>query len=275
MRKKVDHPHDGKSLKTVIIYAAIVAILIAASLTWKAVLIVQQSKFTNQHFTLALSQNETVKELLVFDPADESMSVLRLADSKIKLNELVKQTGIATDGYINVNDTSSGIINDNISETLLSLALRYPSLQKNVTIFDAFRLSIYARNLPPNKLVIKEVSSSELLEDPLLRKTLIAFFSDDIVATENISIQVINAAGISGIAQRLERVLLYSGANVVSVTTASKKERQSKIKYFGEETYTLGKVQNFLGFQSEILQKKTIADIVIIIGEDSKNTTVF
>jgi hypothetical protein len=136
-------------------------------------------------------------------------------------------------------------------------------------------LSFYAKNLPPNKLVIKKLSSSELIDDPLLRKLLIEFFSDDLVATENMSIQIVNAAGTSGIAQRLERVLLLKGANVVAVTTAVKKEQRSKIKYFGQESYTLGKVSKLLGYQLEELPKETIANIVIVIGEDSKNTTLY
>jgi hypothetical protein len=275
MRKKVDHPHDGKSLKTLFIYAAVVVVLILASLAWKAFLIFQQSKFSNQHFTLALSQNEKVKELVVFNPADESMSVLQLTDEKINLKDLAKQTGISTDGQISSNDTSEDVIRDSVSETLLFFAFRYPTLQKNITILDTVRLSFYAKNLPPNKLVIKKLSSSELIDDPLLRKLLIEFFSDDLVATENMSIQIVNAAGTSGIAQRLERVLLLKGANVVAVTTAVKKEQRSKIKYFGQESYTLGKVSKLLGYQLEELPKETIANIVIVIGEDSKNTTLY
>ncbi len=275
MRKKVDHPHDGKSLKTFFIYAAVVAILIIASLTWKAIIVIQQSKFTNEHFTLALAQNEKIKEFVIFDPSEESMSVLKVTDEKIKLNDVPKTTGISTDGRINVNETTKDMITDSVAETLLQLAFRYPTLQKDITIFDTLRLSIYARNLPPNKLIIKEVSSSELSSDPLLKKTLIEYFSDDIVATENISVQVINASGISGIAQRLERVLMYKGANVVAVTTSQQRNMHSKIQYYGKETYTLDKVNKLLGYKVEKLSKETIADIVIIIGEDNKNTTVY
>jgi hypothetical protein len=235
----------------------------------------QQSKYTEQHFTLAIAQNEKVKDIIVFNPADSSMSVLKITDDKTKLSDLTTKTAISPDGQININDPSSNSIKDDVSQTLFNLTLRYPTLKKDITIFDVVRLGLYAKNLPPNKQVIQEVTSTQLVDDPQLEKTLISFFSDNIIATENTSIQIVNASGVSGIAQRLERVLQYKGANVVSVTTAQKYEKYSQIKYFGNETYTLEKVRRMLGFKTQKLESETIADITIIIGEDNKNTSQF
>jgi hypothetical protein len=276
MRKKVEHPQDGKSIKTVLIYAAVVLFVIAISLTFKAITIMQQSKFKGEHFTLAVAQNDTVKEIIVFNPDDSSMSVLTLKGSSIPLAGLPKRLGISPDGQITTKDTSSDLINDeDISQTLLKLGLRYAALKTNLTIFDIGRLSLYAKNLPPNKITIKEVEDTDLAENPQLERTLVSFFSDDVVATENISIQIINASGVSGMAQRLEYILLHQGANVVSVTGSQHVQAHSQIKYFGDKTYTLDKINNLLGFTVSKLDKETIAKIVIIIGEDNKNTSIF
>lgn len=275
MRKKVDHPQDGKSLKTFFIYAVVVLVLIALSLTWKAVLIFQQSKYTDQHFTLAVAQEDKVKEILIFNPQDSSMSVVMIKDSVIPLGALAQKTAILTDGKINITDKNYSLTDKDVPDILFDVALRYPTVKTDITIFDVLRLGFYAKNLPPNKQILEEVTSAQLSEDLQLQKTLITLFSDERVATENISVQVINATGVPGIAQRLEKVLTLQGANVVAVTTAQKKESRSQIKYYGSETYTLAKINKMLEFPVSTLANETIADIVIIIGENSKGTSKY
>jgi hypothetical protein len=275
MKKKVQHPDDGKSLKTLLLYAAAVFIVIIGALVLKAVNIMQQSKFTGEHFTLALAQNENVKEIIVFNPDDSSLAVLNLHDNTIPLVQLPRIIGVSPDGLISVKDKDANEIKDDISDALFQLGLRYSAIKTNLTIFDIGRLSLFAKNLPPNKITIKDVSTTDLGDNPDLDRTMISFFTDDIVATENVSIQIINASGVSGLAQRLENVLVHQGANVVAISGAQQTQQQSQIKYFGNETYTLDKIKKMLGFQVSKLGNETIANIVIVIGEDDKNTTLF
>ncbi len=47
------------------------------------------------------------------------------------------------------------------------------------------------------------------------------------------------------------------------------------MQYFGKETYTLTKLKKLLKFPVEKAGKESIADIVIIIGEDEKNSDSF
>jgi len=65
------------------------------------------------------------------------------------------------------------------------------------------------------------------------------------------------------------------GANVVEVSTSHVSQPKSKIQYYGERTYTLEHLENFLDFPSTKLTRQPIANIVIILGEDSRNTTKF
>lgn len=275
MRKKSEHPHDNKSLKTFFFYAAAVLLVIAISLTLKAIVLFQQSKYTGEHFTLALAQNEKVKEIIVFNPEDSSLAILNLQGGTIPVVELPKQVGISPDGQISFKDNMVDLAKEDVPEVLFNLGLRYTSIKTNMTIFDIGRLSFYAKNLPPNKITIKDVPVNDLSDNPQLERTLVSFFSDNVVATENVSIQVINASGVSGMAQRLERVLLHKGANVVSISGAQQTQMHSQIKFYGEETYTLEKIKKMLGFPVSKLSTETIAKIVIVIGEDDKNTTLF
>jgi hypothetical protein len=275
MKKKVQHPDDGKSLKTLLLYGAAVMIVILGALALKAVNIMQQSKFTGEHFTLALAQNENVKEIIVFNPDDSSLSVLNVHDAMVPLSKLPRVFGVSPDGQISVKDSDADKIKDDISDALFQLGIRYSAIKTNLTIFDIGRLSLFAKNLPPNKITIKDISTADLTDNPDLERTLISFFSDDVLATENVSIQIINATGVSGMAQRLESVLVHQGANVVSISGAPQTQRKSEIKYFGEETYTLDKIKKLLGFHVNKLRTETIANIVIVIGESDKNTTLF
>jgi hypothetical protein len=275
MKKKVEHPDDGKSIKTLLLYAAAVFIVIVGAFVLKAVNIMQQSKFDGEHFTLALAQNEKVKEIVVFNPDDSSLAVINFHDTAIPLEKLPRTIGVSPDGLISVKDSDADKIKDDISDALFHLGLRYSAIKTNLTIFDIGRLSLFAKNLPPNKITIKDISTADLNDNPDIDRTLTSFFSDDVMATENVSIQIINASGISGLAQRLENVLVHQGANVVSISGAPQTQQQSEIKYFGTETYTLEKIKKLLGFQVKKLNSETIANIVIIIGEKDKNTTLF
>ena len=142
----------------------------------------------------------------------------------------------------------------------------YLGSKKNLTFFDILRLTIAAHRTTQDdeQIVIK---GNQYNNDNNLK----SLFVDDEISLENISIQVINASSISGLGKRLETDLSRLGANVISVNTSQKKVATSSIQYFGEKTYTSKKLENILKFVTKKLTEKQIADIVIVIGEDSKN----
>src|SRR5438045_6460371 len=93
--------HDNKSLKTFYLYAAVVLILICLSLLIKLIYIYQQSRFDPAHdFILAVVQQKSVKEIIAFHPQTPAFSLLLIQENGIPYDQLAKQYGIATDGYI-------------------------------------------------------------------------------------------------------------------------------------------------------------------------------
>lgn len=232
----------------------------------------QHSKFDGKHqVVIALGQKETVEKIVAFTPAERSVTVLTLEGDNVSFSSLGSKLGILPNATIRTNGHVS--LDGDISQTMQTVLFNYYTVKTNITIFDAIKLFFVSRKPSLSDQDSKEITVSN---DEESNNRLIAnIFVDDSIFSENVSIQVINASGEAGVGKRLERVLTNRGGNVVSIATSRESERLSKITYFGEETYTLSTIQKLLEFPTEKLEKEEIANIVIIIGEDSKNSIKF
>jgi hypothetical protein len=271
MRKKSVEKENG-SFKTLFIYAVLVFALITISLVIKAFFIFQQSKFDGQHlFTIAIAKNGKVGEILAFNPSDQSTSLLTITQSNVPLSSLYKIISVVIDAKI---DSNSDIpIGTDVTQTITYLIFHFNNLKTDLTVYDLGRFLVLSKNLQVTSLKTKNILLP--MEDDDLDTNISGLFTNTTFSTENISIQIINATDISGVGKRLERLLVNMGGNVVSVTTAKKKEQKSIIKYYDKETYTLKKLENFLQFPTMQLANKTIADVTIVIGEDALKKSSF
>jgi len=269
--KKAAH-NTNKSLKTLYLYAIIVLLLILVSLVVKVFYIVQQNKFdSTHHFTLAIIEHNNVKEILSFQPQTPAVSELIIQNNNIPYGLLAKNYGIETDGYIQTGDNL--LPGSDMSNLLWSSIIHTASWQCNVTIFDKVRLLLLVRSITSNNKIIKNISLTTQNFD--VNATIMTALTDQDVATENTSIQIINATNVSGLGQRLARVLTNLGANVIDIATAQKTQEKSSIAYYENESYTLNRVQRILDIPVRKLTKRPIAAIVITIGKDKVNTSEF
>lgn len=243
-------PHENKSLKTFLIYGSIVLFFILVSLLIKTIFVIQASKFDGDHqFILSIYQNNRIGEVIKFNPPAREISVVQVKDDDI---------GVIPDGKVDSNfDLPLGT---NVAQTMKMVGFKYTSLTTNLTLLDIIRLTMFSYKTP-----VESVSAN-------LTKS---FFIDETISAENISVQIINASGVSGMGKRLENILSNLGYNVVSITTSREEAKSSKIKYFDKKTYASEKLQKILEFPLEKTDKEGIADIVIIIGENSRNKSNF
>ncbi len=252
MKKKSAEPQDSKSLKTFFLYSALVCILIFVALAIKAFFIIKASTFDGTHqFIIAVVNKDQVKEVIAFQPDPPSFA--RVAINGVLSQDALGSTlGVIPDAYIiKSNDTS---FLDNPS-----------GRTKNMTIVDMLRLVIISKQAAPQNKTQKEI---KLPMEPIVSdRAISSVFKDEAVASENVSVQIINATQTPGIGKRLERVITNMGGNVVAISTAYRKETNSTIRYYGEKTYTLEKLGRIIGFPIEKLDQEAIADIVITIGE--------
>lgn len=271
MRRKAT-PKESKSLKTFYFYAISVFVVIAIALFIKLVFVVQSSKYDGKHhFTLIVTKNQQVKEILAFSPQVPSLSVLRVRDENIAHISLGKEYGIAYDAQLEVKDSVS--LKQETTATLWEALRNYTTISTDATFIDFIRLGLLSREILSSNKVIRDIS---LKDDSVEKTTLIArALNDPTISSENISIQIINASNVSGAAERLGRVLTNMGANVVDVSTSHTPLEKSEIQYFGERSYTNEQIENYLDFPASEVKEQPIADIIILLGEDIKNTRKF
>jgi hypothetical protein len=264
--------HENKSLKTFYVYAVIVLALICISFAIKMVFIFQQSRVDPSHdFILAIVQQKSVKAIVAFHPETPGISVLLIQDNNLPLAMLAKKYGIATDGYV-IEQDQSAMSSDMTTFLWLSL-LHTATWRSNLTAFDKIRLLFLAKNVVTNNKTLESINLSQ--QAPDTNTVIASALTDQDLASENISIQIINATGVSGLGQRLGKLLTNMGANVVDVSSAQNTSQKTTIAYFGNESYTVDRLQKFLGLTATKLSKQTIADIVITIGNDNSNTIRF
>lgn len=279
MREKND-TKKSRSLRTLVIYGAFVFALILLSFAVRVFYLIEQSKFDGQHrFTLVIGQDlpagrqeSPVIGLISFEPVTSSLSLLVFPKNiNLSFSNLNRKFGVIPDGYIKSRNNLS--LRDTIP-SMLQLFLFHPNgISTNINFYDLSRLYLYANKVPVGSVKVEDVSISS--DDRDFNRDASLLLTDNAISTENVSVQIVNAAGQSGLGSRLERVISNLGGNVVSVKTALVIEPVSKIRYYGRETYTLKKLERLLRIKKEALDKEDIAEIVIIIGEDNKDTSLF
>jgi hypothetical protein len=271
MRRKTVQ-NESKSLKTFYLYSVFVAAIIIIALLIKLLFVIQASKFDGRHhFTVAVTKEQKVKEIIAFSPQVPSVAVLRVQDDNVTFTSLGRNYGIAADVQLEVNNAVP--LNQDVTSTMWSSVQHYTSVQTDATIIDLIRLALLSRDIISNNKVIREIS---LQTNKPENSTLIArALNDPTISSESVSIQVINASNISGAGQRLSSILTNMGANVVEVSTSHTPQAKSQIQYFGERSYTNEQVEQYLEFPVSELSRQPIADIVIILGEDIRNTRKF
>lgn len=262
----------SKSLKTLYLYLLLVFVLIIVSLVVKGISIIQQSKYdASHHFTLAVIEQNKVKEIISFNPQTPAIWALVIQNNNLPYQSLAKDYGVTANAYIQVNSTAP--INSDIIGFLWSSIIHTASWQSDITLYDKIRLFLLAKSVTTNNKTIEDVTLSE--QSPEVGTTVMTALTDQDIANENVSIKIVNATNITGFGERLARVLTNLGANVIDIATAQEIQKNSSLTYYGSESYTLDRIQQLLHIIPTKIPRQGIADIVITIGTDKKNTTEF
>lgn len=270
MKKQQIEGENTRSLKKVIIFCVIVAGLILLSLLLRFIVVIQHSKFdgTNR-FTLAIVEDKKFR-LLSFDPASTTISLLVVSGNNS--NELPQRViGIPVDGTIRVTHTFA--LAPDPADGLMAVMMHPIETSKDITGVDLVRLYFFAKTIST-----KNTHSEQLVlphSESDINKIATQLFADNKILDDNVSIEIVNGAGISGMAKRLERMLDNSGANVVAVSSSHRLEKTSKIYYYQKTSYTVDRLEHMLGYPLVLTNQQGIAEIKIILGEDQIKTTKY
>lgn len=254
---------EGHTLRLAITFFVLVFVLVLSSLLVKLATVVEKSRFDGAHrFTVEFtSSDKAFAKVVSFAPDTRSISILKIQDIPATFSA-GRFLGIPIDAKVENSRQEKDVVLE-----LQSLLFSYGKTETTLTPIDIFRLWLFAKGVPSSSFVFQEVSSA-LVQASTDRISSLLFL-DYTLSQENVSVQIINGTGVSGLGNRLARLISNMGGNVVSVETADNPIKQSKIAYQKKKTYTMERLVRVLGFQSSLLEEKGIADIVLILGGDS------
>lgn len=280
MKRKSKNVHK-QSLRLAFVFFLSVLFLLICSLAFRLIAIVQKSEFDSTHrFTIAVSkalQNESFS-LISFAPETKSISILSVPKNNKQnyLWEWGKRFEVPIDGYVSFSKLDND--QNHPSRALLNMLLNYNKLQTNLTIIDLVRLWFFARTVPNQTIVSKQLELLENNENGT-DKIIFSLFLDQTISLENQEIAIVNGALVLGLGNKLSRLIQNLGGHVVSVSTADKEVEVSEVSYYGKKTYTVKRLAQILGFKltnkGKNRDENAISDVIITIGRDRLSSLPF
>lgn len=293
------------NLQIALWFGICIVLLVFLSLIFRFAFIARDSKFDGKHrFTIDVFSIKTKEHSVIsIEPLSSSASILQVSGAEsLNIGRILK---FPVDGHITQNRQGNSqklfrdkeISGSDIAFVLVDSIINSRKMSSDLTIIDLFRLVISFFNL--SSANIKVLSLVLPIADYETDKLLSSFFIDTTVSLENVSVQIVNGTEISGLGNRLARVISNSGGNIVSVITSTSPIKHSQINYIGKKTYTAKRLSRLLSFPlfsldtqlitptpiqdvliptpvipSETIQKP-FSDIIIVIGEESSSSSAF
>lgn len=267
MRKKRSL-NKGSNTRIAIVFFAFVVFIVAVSLAFKFVTILAQSQFDGEKRLTVTISNSKNTNVVSFSKTSRSISIIK-ADQNIDLTAN-KFLAIPIDGFIKGDSLD---LNQKIDFLFSKMILNYKKLQTNLSIVDVIKLFVFAKGLPDRDIntvtVSKDLNPSEI--DSIIGRLV----ADELVEKDGKTIQIINGTNVSGLGNRLARLITNIGGDVIIVATANSPQKYSEISYIDDKSYTAERLNKILGFKTIKASDRKIADITIIIGEDSLSPLSF
>lgn len=268
MRKKQRVSAQSNNFKLVLLFICAVVFLIVLSLAVRIFTIVKNSKFDGTHaFNIAIYRENDVLLTSIL-PDTHSVSMLTL---KGVLHKPAGQLlGIPVDGQIT---TTSQATEKTLSSHLESVILHANRHSSDLTLFDAIRLYFFAKGVQSRNVVMHELSLPQDIN--ALDNIAISLFADEAIASEKVSVGIINSTSATGLGNRLARVITNIGGNVVSVSSDDENSKKTSVFYYGEKSYTVTRLGKILGVEPTQTQTQGISDVTVVIGEDNLSNKSF
>ena len=258
------HPKkQSNNLNLAVLFIGVVLFFTTISIGFKIFFLVKESKFDTKH-----NFNVEVKDLsninvISFSPKQNKIFVIEV-DEKVKTNNIGSLLGLPIDARVNLFDNE--FESNHISSVLIKSSFSFPKKLENMTVLDAIRLALFAKSVSPNSLVIEKLSYDLINTD---QNSLIeSSFKDSTIDDEKKAIEIVNATDVFGLGGRLANLITNIGGDVILVST-KEKSKTSKIIYSNKKSYTVERLSKYLGFPIEETDKESVADVIIVIGEDA------
>ncbi|MEM4230728.1 MAG: LytR C-terminal domain-containing protein [Candidatus Pacearchaeota archaeon] len=258
MKRKKD---SGKNTKFAIIFFGILIFIIFASLLYKTILLIGDSRFDGNHrFNVLVWDNKNIK-VLSFSPEENIISVIRIQGERGGL-DIYKFLEIPLDAHIITNNDN---FNKDIKKLLLESVFGTVTTKSDLNIIDIIKLLLFKASVSEEKIVEKNIFTK--LGEAERDEMIADIFEEKKIAQEKLSIEIVNSTDESGLGSRIARLITNIGGNVILVSTSQKAEDKSMIFYKKEKTYTLKRLREILHFPIQENQH-AIGDITVRLGKD-------
>ncbi len=261
-KKKLNNLNHN--LRLAVFFILFVLFFASVSIAFKIFFLVKESSFDGKHnFNVELTDATNIN-VISFSPGDKSISVLE-TDPKIKTNNIGALLKLPIDARINL---TAEFDSNHIPQALIKSSYVFSKKLERMTVLDALRLAFFA-SVRGNSLEVQKLS-----QESINSQTLISNFKDPAIKAEKKAIEIVNATEVFGLGSRLATLVTNIGGDVILVTTRQN-EKKSKVIYYGKESYTVERLGQYLDFPIEKTQHKSVADVIIIIGENNLGSLKF
>jgi len=263
MRKK----QKSGNLKYAFYFILLIVFFGGLSLSFKLGVILKNSSFDGNHrYNLEFREGDNLS-IASFSPETNSISIVNVQG---KIGESIsKSLEVPIDGVVN----GSSINSSNVFFKIAGIFPQTFNTKSKPTFIDIIRIMMFARSIPKDSITQDTVNISS---DDLSKQQLLSpLFLDQSISDEKKTIEIINSTETPGLGARLAILLNNIGANIILVVTSDKPQKESQIVYYNQGSYTVDRISSILGFKKTENNGSSIADVIIIIGEDQVNTTKF
>lgn len=261
-----DQGNTTSTLKYLMYFALLVFLAIVFAITIRIIVLMRQSTYTGDAY--AIFVNSKSPFIVSLDTSQGTLYFLDLKKTQVKNRiSLSLLSGVPIDGEAK---TTEGVF----SQGFLSQATIFDTVLnplffsfKNMTVIDLVRFIMDAQHISSKNTKTYSVIFSEKTSSGISDSDTYTAFKDPDVINDGLSVEVVNATDLSGLAGKVGQVLKNMGANVISVTSRPSQDT-SQINSSGDSK-TIDRVALLFHIKKVISSGRySTADIQIVLGKD-------
>lgn len=259
---------EHSSLYYLFYFLVLVGICIGIAVAVRFFLLVQKSTFSTSSYAVLISSKNHF--IAVLDQTSSRLNIVSIS-GKTQGNRLKESLllGVPIDGEMRTS--SQNISKNSFPDMIFLVSLTFrPWLYSysDMTIIDMTRLTFSSLSVSKKNVSLYSIKRSKTgTIEGVSPAQLYDIFKDSTIINEQVSIEIVNATSIQGLAGSTGQVLKNLGCNVVSITSADQ-ESSSRI-IAGSPSVTLTRTSHILGIPSDIDPAfHGTTDVKIILGQD-------
>lgn len=249
-------------------FLLIVGLCIAIAFSLRMVFLYKKSTFSTTSYSVLIN-NKKNPFIVSFNKELQKISFIELEN--FEQGNKIKESlyyGVPLDGEI---EAAVDVAPPNFSSygSLFTFLInQFNARFSGLTILDISNVILSSQSVPRTGITIDKMSvSKDSKTEGLTQEELYDIFKDSNIIDEALSVEVINATEVKGLAGTVSQVLKNTGCNVISVSSGDV-QKSSKISVL-KKTKTAERLSHILGIQlSTVESLRSSADIQIVIGED-------